>query len=129
MIEWEVHGAIFMNCTCVYGCPCQFNALPSSGHCHAIYFIRIDTGYFGSTRLDGLNMAFAVAWPGAIHQGHGQMQPIIDERGDTAQRAALLNILTAKDTDPMATFFAIFTAMCDVVHEPVHTRITIDLDK
>jgi hypothetical protein len=34
-------------------------------------------------------MAIAVAWPGAVHEARGVMQPIIDERADAAQRRAL----------------------------------------
>jgi hypothetical protein len=128
MIDWEFHGIEFANCNCAYGCPCQFNALPTQGNCRAVCFIRIDRGHFGTTRLDGLNMAFVAAWPGAVHEGHGTMQPIIDARADAAQRQALLGIMTGKETDEMATFFAIYTAMCDKIHDPVHTTIRIDLD-
>ena len=56
------------------------------------------------------------------------MQPIIDERGTKAQRNALLSIMTGKETDPMVTFFAIYTAMCDTIRDPVHTKISIDFD-
>ena len=128
MTDWELHGLEFTNCNCDYGCPCQFNALPSKGHCQAIIFFRIDKGQFGGARLDGLNMAMAVKWPGAVHQGRGTMQPIIDERADDAQRHGMLSILTGKDTDPMTTFWAVYTAMCETVLPPVHTRIGIDLD-
>ena len=128
MTDWEIHGMMFSNCTCAYGCPCQFNALPTYGHCHAICFLKVDRGRFGDASLDGLNAAFAVAWPGAVHQGHGTMQPAIDERGNDSQRAGLLSILTAKDTDPMATVFAIYTAMCDRIHDPVHTKVSIEFD-
>ena len=86
MVEWEFHGKQFVNCNCAYGCPCQFNALPTHGDCRAVIFFQIDSGHFGPTKLDGLNAAFAVAWPGAIHQGRGRMQPIIDARADQAQR-------------------------------------------
>jgi len=125
MTEWEIHGNMFVNCNCAYGCPCQFNALPTYGNCEAIIFVQISNGHFGTTKLDDLNMAFAVAWPGAVHQGGGTMQPIIDERGTGAQRKALLDILTGRETDPMMTAFAIYTAMCDTVREPVHTAISI----
>jgi len=53
MIDWEIHGMDFTNCNCSYGCPCQFNALPSHGNCHAVVFLRIDRGHFGKTKLDG----------------------------------------------------------------------------
>ena len=128
MDGWEVHGMTFTNCSCAYGCPCQFNALPTHGYCRAVVLVQIDKGQFDDTHLDGLNMAFAIAWPGAVHQGHGAMQPIIDERGTAAQRSALLSIMTGKATDPMATVFAIYTAMCDTIHDPVHTKISIGLD-
>jgi hypothetical protein len=128
MTDWEIHGLMFTNCSCAYGCPCQFNALPTHGYCRAVVFVQIDKGHFGDAKLGDLNMAFVVAWPGAVHQGHGKMQPIIDERGSVIQRAALLNILTGKDADPMGTIFAIYTAMCDTISDPVHTEIRIDLD-
>jgi hypothetical protein len=128
MIEWEVHGLEFGNCNCSYGCPCQFNALPTHGHCRAIGFFRIDEGHFGEARLDGLNMAIAVSWPGPVHEGGGTMQPIIDRRADDAQRNGLLSILTGKETDPMTTFWAVYSAMCDTILEPIHTAISIDLN-
>jgi hypothetical protein len=73
-------------------------------------------------------MAIAVAWPGAVHEGRGVMQPIIDERADDAQRSALLSILTGEETDPMATFWAVYTAMCETVRDPIYTAISIDVD-
>ena len=35
MIEWTIRGREFANCNCSYGCPCQFNALPTDGTCKA----------------------------------------------------------------------------------------------
>ena len=128
MVDWEIHAMEFGNCNCSYACPCQFNALPTHGNCQAIGFFRIDKGRFGPTKLDGLNMAFAVAWPGAVHQGRGTMQPIIDKRADEPQRHALLSIMTGKDTDEMKTFFAVYSAMCDTIRDPIYTDIRIDLD-
>ncbi len=128
MLDWEIHGMEFGNCNCDYGCGCQFNALPTHGDCRAVDFCRIDEGRFGDTRLDGLNMAFAVTWPGPVHEGKGTMQPIIDVRADEAQRHALLSIMTGKETDDMATVFWVYSAMCDTIHDPVHTEITIDVD-
>jgi hypothetical protein len=128
MIDWELHGMEFGNCNCAYGCGCQFNALPTHGHCQAIGFFRIDRGHFGDKTLDGLSMAMAVRFPGAVHEGHGVMQPIIEQRADKDQRTALLSILTGKETEPMATFWFVYTAMCDTVLAPIYTPISIDLD-
>lgn len=128
MIEWEIHGLEFGNCNCAYGCGCQFNALPTHGDCRAVAFFRIDRGHFGKTRLDGLNMAFAVKWPGPVHEGRGQMQPIIAAAADPDQRQALLSIMTGKETDAMATFFAVYAATCEKIHDPVYSQIRIDAD-
>ena len=35
MIPWEIHAIQVTNCNCDYGCPCQFNALPTYGTCEA----------------------------------------------------------------------------------------------
>ena len=128
MTDWELHGMEFGNCNCDYACPCQFNSLPTHGHCRAVGFFRIDRGHFGSARLDGLNMAMAVSWPGPVHEGGGTMQPILDVRADTAQRDALLSILTGRDAQPMSNFWAVFAAMCSTIHDPINTSITIDVD-
>lgn len=128
MTEWEPHGIEFGNCNCSYGCPCQFNALPTYGHCRALGFFRIDKGYFSRAKLDGLNMASATRWPGAVHEGRGIMQSIIDGWADEEQRTALLSIVTGKDTEPMATFWAVYAAMCETVLDPIYTAISIDLD-
>jgi hypothetical protein len=128
MTEWELHGMEFGNCNCSYGCPCQFNALPTHGSCQAIGFFSVQKGHFGDAKLDGLNMAFAVAWPGAVHEGRGTMQPVIDQRADEAQRKGLLSIMTGKETAPMTTFWAVYTAMCERIFDPIYTAITIDVD-
>jgi hypothetical protein len=73
-------------------------------------------------------MAFAVAWPGAVHEGQGTMQPIIDVKADEKQRHGLLSIMTGKETAPMKTFWAVYTAMCKTVLEPIYAEISIDID-
>ena len=57
MTAWEIKGREFGNCNCDYGCPCQFNALPTYGHCRGLAVFDIETGFHGSTRLDGLRAA------------------------------------------------------------------------
>jgi hypothetical protein len=128
MIDWEIHGLEFGNCNCSYGCPCQFNGLPTHGHCRAVAFFRIDRGHFGDTPLDGQKMGIAVKWPGAVHQGHGVMQPFIDESAEEAQRKALFGILTGRETKEMATFFWVYSKMCDTIHEPIYAKIDFHAD-
>jgi len=125
-IDWMIRGPEIATCNCAYGCPCQFNALPTSGNCRAAVAMRIDEGYFGKVKLDGLHWAATAAWPGPIHEGHGAIQPIVDERASPEQREAVLMILSGEETEPGATFFQVFMSVVDTVHEPIFKTIEFD---
>jgi hypothetical protein len=128
---WNLHGKEFANCNCAYGCPCQFNALPTYGKCWAVVGIQIDRGHHGSTSLDGLKLAGIFKYPGPIHMGNGEALPIVDQRASAAQRDAILRIMSGQDTKPGATMFQVFFSMLTKVHEPVFADIdfSVDIDK
>lgn len=126
--EWVVKGKEFANCNCVYGCPCQFNALPTHGDCRAAVGFQIETGRFGGVKLDGLRAAGLYSWPGAVHEGNGTMQLIIDERASAEQRNALLRIMTGEETAEMATAWWIYSAMCPHKLEPLFRPIEFEVD-
>lgn len=126
--HWTIKGREFTNCNCAYGCPCQFNALPTHGHCQAVVGMQIDEGHHGNTRLDGLKFVGIFSWPGPIHEGRGQAAVIIGEEATAPQREALLRILSGQDTEPGATIFQVFSATFDKMHEPVFAPIDFDVD-
>lgn len=128
MAYWEFKGRELINCSCDYGCNCQFTGLPDKGHCHAVAAIQIDEGHYGETPLGGLRIGAIFKWPGPIHEGHGEAIAFVDERADPAQRDALLKIMTGQDTDPMATMFAVFASTIETMHEPVFTPIELEVD-
>jgi hypothetical protein len=128
MTPWEIEGRELVNCSCEYGCNCQFNALPDKGHCHAVAGIQIDRGHHGSTRLDGLKIGAIFKWPGPIHEGKGEALAFVDARADDAQRGALLRIMTGQDTDPFATMFAVYASTVETMHAPVFTAIDFAVD-
>ena len=127
-VNWMIRGREFAHCNCAYGCPCQFNALPTYGDCKAVVGMQIDEGYHGSTRLDGLRTAAILRWPGPIHEGKGEASIIIDERATAAQRDALLRIMSGQDTVPGSTFFQVFSTTLEKVHPPVFARIEFEVD-
>jgi hypothetical protein len=127
-LHWVIKGREFVHCNCAYGCPCQFNALPTDGNCKAVICIEIDKGRHGDTELDGLKFGGVFAWPGPIHEGRGEALPIIDEAATPAQRDALLRIMSGQDTEPGATFFQVFSSMLDKVYDPVFARIDFEVD-
>ena len=128
MTPWEIKGREFGNCNCAYGCPCQFNALPTHGHCRGLAVFDIEQGFHGATRLDGLRAAGVFRWPGPIHEGGGEGVHIVDKRATPAQREALLRILKGEDTEPAATVFSVFASTCAKLHEPIVADIEFELD-
>ena len=128
MTPWEIKAIEFVNCNCSYGCPCQFNAPPTHGHCEAAGAFQIKEGHYGDVKLDGLTMGAIFQWPGAIHEGRGKCQPFVDERADAKQREALLKIMSGQDTDPMATVFAVFASTMEKVYDPIFAPIDFEVD-
>jgi hypothetical protein len=128
MVDWYVEGVEFGNCNCDYGCPCQFESRPTHGDCHGFEVVRIEKGHFGDLSLNGLCAALLYAWPGAIFEGNGEMQAIIDERADPAQRHALATILHGGETRDAATHWWVFHAMSRTVHEPIFKPIEFEVD-
>lgn len=127
-VNWMIKAREFVNCNCAYGCPCQFNALPTHGSCHAVAGMEIEHGYHGDTKLDGLRFAAVFRWPGAIHEGRGEAAVVIDERATEAQRGALLRILTGQDTEPGATLFQVFSTTLEKLHDPIFAPIAFEVD-
>ena len=127
-VEWRIKAREFGNCNCSYGCPCQFNALPTHGNCQAALGWQIDQGVFGTVTLDGLRMAALYAWPGAVHEGNGRMQLIVDERARPEQREALLKIMSGQETVEAATMWWVYAAMCPTKLEPLFKSIELEVD-
>jgi hypothetical protein len=127
-VKWEIAGREFSNCNCAYGCPCQFNALPTKGFCQAVAALEVRKGYHGKVRLNGLKAVLVLSWPGPIHEGKGEALVIIDKRANEAQRDALLRILSGQDTKPGATIFQVLSATFAKVHEPVFADIEFEVN-
>ena len=128
MTPWEIHADEFASCNCNYGCPCQFNAPPTHGTCEAMAAFQIHQGHFGDVSVDGLRMVGVLAWPGAIHEGHGKHFWIIDDRATDEQRDALLTIISGAETDPGATMWNVFAATLNTTFDPVSKPIELEID-
>ncbi len=128
MISWEIKGEELGNCNCDYGCPCQFNALPTHGSCEAAVGYQIHEGHFGDIKLDGLRVAMVVWWPGPVHEGNGKMQVIVDEQASDEQREAIVKIIHGEETDPMATMWSVYSTMCPTKLETLSKPIALEID-
>ncbi|WP_445504679.1 DUF1326 domain-containing protein [Microvirga sp. G4-2] len=126
--DWRLEGEWIKNCTCAYGCPCDFNAPPTRGSCDGLLGMRITKGHFGDVRLDGLSFFVTVHFPGALHEGNGQAQPIIDERATPEQREALFGILSGQNSAE-GTLFHIFSLIVTKMHDPIFAPIEVRFDQ
>lgn len=125
--NWRLEGEWLKNCNCAYGCPCDFNAKPTQGSCKGFLGMRITSGFFEGTRLDGLSFFAVVSFPGALHEGNGQLQPIIDERATPEQREALFKIMSGQNSAE-GTLFHICSLIVTQMHEPIFAPITLAFD-
>lgn len=128
MTHWEINGTEFANCNCAYGCPCQFNALPTHGHCFGLGAFVIESGHYGDVRLDGFKSISIFRWPGAVHEGRGESMLIIDRTADAAQRHALQRILSGEDTEPGKTVWNVFASTMERFYEPLFEQIELSID-
>jgi hypothetical protein len=126
--DWRLEGEWIKNCNCAFGCPCDFNARPTNGECKGLLGMRIARGHFGDTRLDGLSFFVTVHFPGPLHEGNGEAQPIVDERATPAQREALFAIMSGQNSAE-GTLFHIFSLIVSKMHEPVFAPISFSFDK
>jgi hypothetical protein len=126
-VDWRMRGVEFDACNCAWGCPCQFSALPTLGHCSGTLTMKIEEGYFGGTKLDGLVWGLCAEWPGAIHEGNGRIVTFVDDRATPAQRQAIVEI-SRGDYSAEGTLFHIFNVVTPTKLDPVFCRVEFTYD-
>jgi len=124
--SWRVTGVHAGTCNCIWSCPCQFNALPDKGYCEAILAWQINDGHFGETSLDGVRFGFAVHWPGAIHDGNGTRQCVVDEGASGEQRKIMEELLAGKHG---GAYFEVFSVVCPNDRDPISAPIELEVDR
>lgn len=98
--DWHLRGTVVLACNCEFGCPCNFNARPSQGHCEGGWTWHVAEGEHDEVRLDGLNFSMLADWPAAIHEGNGEALLLIDERADEPQRETIQRFLAGEIGGP-----------------------------
>jgi len=126
-VDWMIKGPKLGACSCSYGCPCEFNGPPTHGVCEGLEAHRIDEGWFGDVRLDGLIVGARYAWPGPVHEGGGTVQGFIDAKVTDQQREALFAILGGKEQEP-TTVFNIYGSTIAKELDPVFGDLTFACD-
>jgi hypothetical protein len=123
-MDWELKGTVIVACNCDYGCPCNFNALPTKGKCEGTWTWHVERGTFGETSLDDLNFTVCVNWPGAIHEGNGEALILVDERADEAQRNAIETLVGGDAGGP----WGVLAWTWPTIHGPKPVTYDLHLD-
>ena len=126
--QWAIHGREYGNCNCAYGCPCQFNAPSTHGHCEGLVGGIVDDGHYNEVSLNGLTFVTYFQWPGEIAEGNGRQQVVITESASDEQREVLEKILRGESTAPGATIFNVLASTMSEVLETLYRPIDISID-
>lgn len=129
-VDWMIKGPKIASCNCSYGCPCEFNARPTNAICEGLEAQRIEHGYFGDVRLDGIVFAARYRWPGPVHEGGGVVQGAVDSSASEEQIEALFKILGGEEQEP-TTAFNIYGSTIETELDPIVAPIEFacDIDK
>ena len=109
--RWSVRGLYTEACSCETACPCIFASPPSKGYCEALIGWTVDSGHFEGTRLDGFNVLWALYIPAHVLKGNFKLALYVDQRANTAQRAALEAIFSGKAGGPLAGLAPLISEM------------------
>ncbi len=119
-MAWKIKAKYYEACNCAFGCPCNMNGFPTHGFCEGTVGFEILEGERDGLDLAGAKVAAAVKWPGAIHEGNGNMAVFIDAPENL--RESVVAILTAEDP---GLPWEILAATISEIHGPFFESIKI----
>ena len=116
--QWRMEVESLQSCNCDYGCPCNFNGMPTTGNCEGFIAFHVRKGNFDKTNIDDVKFALGVWWPKAIHMGEGTGALYIDAAAIPAQVKAIEEITSGKHGG------AIFAILPMTLNKMLPTKIT-----
>jgi len=124
-VKWSLEADYVQACNCDYGCPCEFEAPPTTGICQGTSAWLIREGKFGNVGLDGLGICACIDVPGPLHKGNGTIKWFYDERATAEQRDALLKLTTGQAGGmPFEIFTMVFNKVLDPVYAPMKFEVS-----
>ena len=122
---WSMSGSMLGVCNCDWGCPCNFDAPPTYGHCEGVYVIAVAKGDFGDVSLSGVTFAWPGHSPGPIHEGGGREFLIIEAGASPGQHAAIVRLW---EGGGVGSPFDEFADVRATAFDPVSAEIDLHLD-
>jgi hypothetical protein len=112
--KWHAKGEYFETCNCQTLCPCIFLSPPTEGNCTVLVGWHIESGKFGDTSLDGLNVAALFHSPGPMHQGNWSAALYLDSRASAQQSDALTSIFSGQAGGPPAALHPLISKVLGI---------------
>jgi hypothetical protein len=128
--QWKVSGDWFDVCKCNIPCPCTFAQAPSDGECQGVLAYHINSGYYGETSLDGLNVIMVGGFKGNIWAGEAKDATaafFFDERANEKQQEALQMIFMGKAGGFAAEFAKVIGDILEIEFVPIKFEVARDL--
>lgn len=125
--DWNLKARRLVTCNCDWGCPCEFMAPPTNGHCEGVEAWEIVSGHFKNVRLDNIRLCGTYHWPGAVHEGHGKYQMVVDDSVSAEQMEALETIMSGEEQEPHS-LFAIYGSTLDTFYDTITAPIEFEWD-
>lgn len=126
--RWSIDAEYFENCNCEIVCPCEISALgflqakPDHGHCDVYLMFHVNSGTYGDTGLDDLNVVVAASAPGPMIEGNWTAAIYLDDRASARQQEALGAIFGGAAGGPMAALAPLIGTNLGVKLVPIEYR-------
>lgn len=126
--RWRLKGEYLESCNCEVLCPCLLGprgpkggamARPTQGYCDVPLVFQIESGAYGSTRLDGTQAALVIHTPGVMADGNWTAAVYVDARASAEQRRALEAIFTGRAGGVMAVLAGFVTTWLPTRAAPI----------
>jgi hypothetical protein len=128
--QWKVSGDWFDVCKCNIPCPCTFAQAPSDGECQGVLAYHLNSGHYGETPLDELNVIMVGGFKGNIWAGEAKDAAaafFFDERANEKQREALQMIFMGKAGGFAAEFAKVIGDILGIEFVPINLEVARDL--
>src|SRR4051794_21335540 len=93
---WQIAGEEAGGCNCAWGCPCQFNALPTHGRCEAFVGGQVRECFFGSHRPGVVKFDHRSRRPAPTHEDNGHIKMIIDDQKTQDQHRKSTRLIASR---------------------------------
>jgi hypothetical protein len=120
-ISYYLKGFSVGGCSCDWGCPCNFEAPPTTGFCEGSGMWHIEQGHYGEVKLDGLRIGIAARSPAALHLGNVTLLVLVAEEADARQREAIEAMVPS--TPPFSIFHSLASTFLGFHYVPIEMQL------